>query len=92
VRSFGPQDVVFVPGRVWTSPRTAASYPVQWRIETPAGRFELQALLDDQELDSRASTGAIYWDGLCELRDAAGRRVGRGYLEMTGVVSPLRLG
>jgi predicted secreted hydrolase len=41
VRSFGPQDVVFVPGRVWTSPRTAASYPVQWRIETPAGRFEL---------------------------------------------------
>ena len=32
-----------------------------------------RALLDDQELDSRASTGAIYWEGLSQLADAAGR-------------------
>jgi len=65
---------------------------VQWRIVTPAGSFELRARLDAQELDSRASTGTIYWEGLSDLFDTAGRRVGRGYLELTGYASPLRLG
>jgi len=64
---------------------------VQWQIETPAGRFGVAALHDDQELDSRGSTGAIYWEGLSELFDATGRRVGTGYLEMTGYAAPLRL-
>ena len=59
------------------------------RSTTPAGRFEVRALLDAQELDSRASTGAIYWEGLSELLDERGRRVGRGYLEMTGYAKPL---
>jgi len=57
---------------------------VQWSIATPAGRFGIAALLDDQELDSRASTGSIYWEGLAQLADASGRPIGRGYLEMTG--------
>jgi predicted secreted hydrolase len=30
------------------------------------------------------STGTVYWEGLSELLDDAGRRVGLGYLEMTG--------
>ena len=91
VRAFGPDDVRFTPGRVWASAASRARYPVQWRIETPAGRFGVAALLDDQELDSRASTGAIYWEGLSELLDDTGRRIGRGYLEMTGYAAPLRL-
>jgi predicted secreted hydrolase len=41
-------------------------------------------LLDAQELDSRSSTGTVYWEGLSDLLDAQGQRVGRGYLEMTG--------
>lgn len=45
-----------------------------------------------QELDSRPTTGAIYWEGLSELRDAqSGPSVGLGYLEMTGYGQPLRL-
>jgi len=51
----------------------------------------VHALLDDQELDSGASTGAIYWEGLSVLRDAGGEEIGRGYLEMTGYARPLRL-
>ncbi|HWH83306.1 MAG TPA: lipocalin family protein, partial [Burkholderiaceae bacterium] len=47
--------------------------------------------LDDQELDSRASTDAIYWEGLSDLLDAGGRRIGSGYLEMTGYAAALRL-
>jgi predicted secreted hydrolase len=92
VRVFAPGEVTFTPGREWTSPASGAHYPVQWRIETPAGRHRLDALLDAQELDSRASSGAIYWEGLAELRDPAGRRVGLGYLEMTGRAAPLSLG
>ena len=90
--AFGPHEVRFEPGRRWTSPASQAKYPVEWRIETPAGTFELRALADDQELDSRASTGAIYWEGLAELRSAGGARVGLGYLEMTGYAARLRMG
>jgi predicted secreted hydrolase len=48
-------------------------------------------VIDNQELDSRQSTGAIYWEGLSELFDSQGKLVGRGYLEMTGYASPLLL-
>lgn len=89
VRNFGASEVRFVPGRVWTSPVSGAAYPVSWSIETPAGRFSVSALMDAQELDSRASTGAFYWEGLSELADERGQRVGRGYLEMTGYASRL---
>ncbi|MDT0138848.1 carotenoid 1,2-hydratase [Acidovorax sp. PRC11] len=85
------EAMAFTPLRHWTSPRTGTRYPVAWRIDTPAGRFEVDALIDDQELDSRGSTGAIYWEGLSTLRDAAGQGVGRGYLELTGYAGALRL-
>ncbi|MDA7417246.1 carotenoid 1,2-hydratase [Xenophilus arseniciresistens] len=90
-RSFEAAQVRFEAQRHWHSPRSGARYPVQWRVHTPAGVFEVLSLLDDQELDSRSSTGAIYWEGLSELRDARGQAVGRGYLEMTGYADPLRL-
>ena len=90
-RNFGPTEVVFTPGRVWQSPASKARYPVRWTIETPAGRHTVSALLDAQELDSRGSTGAIYWEGLSELLDDSGQRVGQGYLEMTGYATTLRL-
>jgi len=91
VIDFGPSSVSFSPLRRWTSPASKATYPVEWAIETPAGRYVVTALLDGQELDSRASTGAIYWEGLSDLLDANGQRVGGGYLEMTGYAAPLTL-
>ena len=90
-RNFSDEEVSFTPGRVWTSPASRAKYPVEWTIATPVGRFRVKTLLDAQELDSRTSTGAIYWEGLSELQDEAGRRLGFGYLEMTGYASRLRL-
>jgi predicted secreted hydrolase len=91
VRDFGAAEVRWTPGRRWTSPSTKASYPVDWTVDTPAGRFQVRALLDGQELDSRASTGTVYWEGLSELLDASGQRVGGGYLEMTGYAAPMSL-
>lgn len=90
-RTFGPGELVFTPGRRWTSPSSRAEYPVDWTLQTPAGRFGITALMDAQELDSSASTGAIYWEGLSALTDAQGRRIGLGYLEMTGYASRLRM-
>jgi predicted secreted hydrolase len=91
LQTFAADAVRFAPGRLWASPATGARYPLQWRVETPAGRFEVRALLEAQELDSRGNTGTVYWEGLSELLDAAGRRVGSGYLEMTGYAGRLAL-
>lgn len=90
-RIFRRGETQFAPQRHWTSPLSQARYPVEWRVQTPAGLYTLRAVLDNQELDSRPSTGAIYWEGLSELYDAQGRHVGRGYLEMTGYASALKL-
>jgi len=91
VRSFAPDEVSFTAERRWVSPASRADYAVQWRIVTPAGTQRVRALLDDQELDSRNSTGAIYWEGLSELLDERGTRVGLGYLEMTGYAARLQM-
>jgi predicted secreted hydrolase len=88
---FGPGEVDFSPQRRWTSPLSRASYPVEWIVRTPADFYTVKAVLDNQELDSRASTGAIYWEGLSDLIDSNGRHAGRGYLEMTGYAQRLRL-
>ena len=60
-------------------------------VRTPADFYTVKPVLDQQEMDSRASTGAIYWEGLSDLFDSNGRHVGRGYLEMTGYAQPMRL-
>jgi predicted secreted hydrolase len=90
-RNFAADEVSFTPHRVWTSPSSQAKYPVEWTLQTPAGRHRIVALLDAQELDSRHSTGTIYWEGISELRDEQGQRIARGYLEMTGYAGAVRL-
>jgi len=47
--------------------------------------------MPNQELDGLHSTGSIYWEGLSDLRDAQGRLIGAGYLEMTGYASAMAL-
>ena len=91
VQIFPHGSVFFEPLRVWQSPLSQARYPVEWRVKTPVGWFTVKAVLDAQELDSRQSTGVIYWEGLSLLLDPRGSTVGHGYLEMTGYASPLRL-
>ncbi len=88
---FSPGEVRFTPVRHWTSPLTRIIYPVEWQISAPTGNYTVKAVIDSQELDSRSSTGSIYWEGLSDLRGAQGQRLGTGYLEMTGYGQPLRL-
>jgi predicted secreted hydrolase len=59
------------------------------RVTVDDVELVLLPLLDDQELDSRASTGTIYWEGAVRA-SAEGREAGRGYLELTGYGAPLK--
>ena len=88
---FSRGEVIFKPTRWWRSPISQTNYPVEWIVRTPADFYTVKAVIDNQELDSRQSTGSIYWEGLSDLIDSNGKRVGRGYLEMTGYTAPLRL-
>jgi predicted secreted hydrolase len=50
--------------------------------------------MDDQELDARASTGTIYWEGAVRAYEGERRGetpIGRGYLELTGYWRPMKL-
>ena len=89
-RTFGGDAVAFEPLTQWRSPRTGAEYPVAQRLRIGERTFETRPLMTDQELDARASTGAVYWEGASQLIEA-GRPVGRGYLEMTGYFAPMKL-
>jgi predicted secreted hydrolase len=85
-----PGDVDFRAGRRWVSPRTGIVYPVEWTVRAAAREINLRPLLDDQENDTRLSTGAIYWEGAVEAYEHDSL-VGRGYLELTGYGERLKL-
>ena len=55
-----PSTVSFVPRSRWRSPRTGTEYPVSVQVRAGEFTLDLVPLMDDQEFDSRASTGAIY--------------------------------
>jgi len=72
----------------WTSPHSGATYPSGWIIELPAEGLTLTVipLLLDQELQTLASTGVIYWEGAVEIRGHQTDQpvTGVGYVELTG--------
>ncbi len=90
VTQYLPGQVSFTPQARWQSPRTNAVYPVATTLVTGSTSWSIKPLQDDQELDSRRSTGAVYWEGAVTIsRD--GSLVGNGYLELTGYFRPMTL-
>ena len=72
----------------WTSPATGADYPARWRIDFPGERLsiDLRPTVAGQELDTRATTGVVYWEGsqvVSATRDGEALG-GEGYVELTG--------
>jgi predicted secreted hydrolase len=90
VRAFAHGEIGFEPRRRWRSPHTQVEYPVAMRLRAGDMEVERDPMMDDQELDARASTGTIYWEGAVSAR-ANGRVLGNGYLELTGYWQPLRM-
>src|SRR5215510_1111402 len=80
-------DFSLVPGSVWRSPKSGATYPVTWRIDLfgQGLRLNVAAAFADQELRDNDSTGITYWEGSIAAEGNEDRKIrGRGYLEMTG--------
>jgi predicted secreted hydrolase len=76
-------DAAFTPTRRWKSPRTGVEYPIAMEVRAGGRTWRVEPLMDDQELDGRASTGTLYWEGAVRVRSADGK-AGVGYLELTG--------
>ena len=55
-------------------------WPIRWRLAVGERRMEIAAALNDQRMD----TLLTYWEGLVRVTDAQGRKLGRGYMELTG--------
>jgi predicted secreted hydrolase len=90
VTQYLPDQVSFTAQARWKSPRTNADYPVATTIVTGGTRWQISPLQQDQELDSRRSTGAVYWEGAVTVgRD--GVPAGHGYLELVGYAAPMKL-
>jgi predicted secreted hydrolase len=89
VRNLQPAEVRFTPLKRWRSPRTDIDYPVAFDVMAGDVEITLQPLVDDAELDSRASVGTIYWEGAVRAY-SGGREIGRGYLELTGYGNALK--
>jgi predicted secreted hydrolase len=89
-RILNPADVDFHAGRRWLSSRTGIAYPVEWTVRAGTREITLLPLLEDQENDTRLSTGAIYWEGAVRAYER-NALVGHGYLELTGYGERLRL-
>ncbi len=87
---FAPDEVRFTPGRTWRSARSGTNYPVSWLVKAGDLDVSIEPLFDDQEHDTRASTGTIYWEGAVRAY-LDGKPAGRGYLELTGYAKPLKL-
>jgi predicted secreted hydrolase len=83
VTQYLPGQVSFTPQARWRSPRTNADYPVATTIVTGNTSWQIAPLQQDQELDSRRSTGAVYWEGAVTVK-RDGAAAGHGYLELVG--------
>jgi predicted secreted hydrolase len=72
----------------WTSPSTGASYPAGWRVTIPGDdlTIDLRPTVAGQELDTRATTGVVYWEGsqVVSARRGASALGGEAYVELTG--------
>ncbi len=88
-RSLRPKDINFVPIKNWRSSRSGANYPIEMRLRAGDEDWVLAPLFDDQELDSRDTTRAIYWEGAVHVMKD-GKRIGLGYLELTGYAKALK--
>ena len=87
-RTLPPEAVRFTPRRTWKSPRTGTNYPVVMEFTLEGRTWRVDPMMDDQELDARASTGTLYWEGAVRVTGPGGES-GRGYLELTGYAQRL---
>lgn len=85
-KNYSAAEFELVPTRFWRDSNDT-SWPVAWRLKMGdqtrerelQHELQIEALLDDQLME----TGIRYWEGAVAV-NLDGRRVGRGYMELTG--------
>jgi predicted secreted hydrolase len=77
-------DFRLVSEKLWKSPASKATYPIEWRLSIPKLDLKLEVAppVMNQELD----LSVVYWEGCIRLKGwRAGKPVdGVGYMELTG--------
>jgi predicted secreted hydrolase len=92
VRHLGRDAFTVAVTASWTSPATGAEYPAGWTIVIPSDdlTIRLAPTVADQELDTRATTGVVYWEGsqVVQATRAGSPLGGEAYVELTGYAAP----
>ncbi len=95
-RHLGDAEIEMEVTDQWTSQITGATYPAGWTLSLPTEdlTIELQPTVNAQELDTRQTTGVVYWEGSQVVRATrAGRELGgEAYVELTGYGPGLETG
>ena len=68
----------------WTSPQTDATYPAGWTLNVEGETLSVTPEMADQENRGSRVGALFYWEGAVKVSDGEGRRIGRGYVELTG--------
>jgi predicted secreted hydrolase len=93
----GTDYAVNAGGRNWSSPGTGVTYPADWFFTvfgangSPERVLYLTPTVENQELDTRATTGVVYWEGsqiVADVSNADALAVGRAYVEITRYDTP----
>jgi predicted secreted hydrolase len=93
VRYLAGERVLVDAVGAWTSPHTGAVYPSGWRVRVGLAGVDVMLVptVLDQELVG-TSGGVSYWEGAVAVRDTrSGRRLGVGYVELTGYAGAISL-
>jgi predicted secreted hydrolase len=87
-RRLGAGDFTVTVTGQWSSPATGTTYPAGWTVSIPSAGIAAQLVpaVPQQELDTRATTGVVYWEGSQRVTATVdGRSVGgEAYVELTG--------
>ena len=90
-RHLAQGDIVVETGPTWTSTATGATYPAGWTVRLPTEALEIALMptVPQQELDTRATTGVVYWEGSQVVTARRGGKAlgGQAYVELTGYAS-----
>lgn len=77
---------------LWISPKTGGKYPMGWSVVLPKLGLDLIISPDllNQELDTSASTGVVYWEGKGTVQGfkQGAPLSGLAYVELTGYAKP----
>jgi len=85
VRHLNGDQIAAGEGRSYLSPSTGRVYPSFWQVLVDDYEINLTPTVVDQELDTRATTGVIYWEGSENVQATKGGAPvgGEAYVEIT---------